>query len=40
MGGFGGYNHFFRAFKQAYGMTPGEYRESLKTPSAGPETRI
>ena len=40
MGGFGGYNHFFRAFKQAYGMTPGEYRESLKTPSPGPETRI
>ena len=27
MGGFGGYNHFFRAFKQTYGMTPGEYRD-------------
>lgn len=39
MGGFGGYNHFFRAFKQAYGMTPGEYRESLKAPPADPETR-
>ena len=39
MGGFGGYNHFFRAFKQAYGMTPGEYRESLKTPPADPEAR-
>ena len=40
MGGFGGYNHFFRAFKQTYGMTPGEYRNSLKTPPTDPETRI
>ena len=40
MGGFGGYNHFFRAFKQTYGMTPGEYRDSLNTPPADPETRI
>ena len=40
MGGFGGYNHFFRAFKQTYGMTPGEYRNSLNTPPADPETRI
>lgn len=39
MGGFGGYNHFFRAFKQTYGMTPGEYRNSLKTPPTDPETR-
>ena len=40
MGGFGGYNHFFRAFRQTYGMTPGEYRNSLKTPPTDPETRI
>ena len=40
MGGFGGYNHFFRAFKQTYGMTPGEYRNSLNTPPTDPEARI
>lgn len=29
MGGFGGYNHFFRAFKQAYGLTPMEYYHTV-----------
>ncbi len=24
-GGFGGYNHFFKAFRKVYGMTPKEY---------------
>lgn len=30
LGGFGGYNHFFRAFKKEYHMTPVEYYKSLK----------
>lgn len=30
LGGFGGYNHFFRAFKKEYNMTPGEYYKTLK----------
>lgn len=30
LGGFGGYNHFFRAFKKEYRMTPMEYYKSLK----------
>lgn len=28
LAGFGGYNHFFRAFKKEFGMTPKEYYKS------------
>ena len=30
MSGFGSYNHFFRAFKKEYGMTPSEYFKTIK----------
>lgn len=30
MGGFGGYNHFFRAFKQEYQMTPMQYYRHIQ----------
>ncbi len=31
LGGFGGYNHFFRAFKKEYGVTPREYYRKLQS---------
>ncbi len=30
-GGFGGYNHFFKAFRKVYGMTPKEYYQQHTT---------
>ncbi|MGI5976721.1 MAG: helix-turn-helix domain-containing protein [Candidatus Limivicinus sp.] len=32
--GFYSYNHYFKAFKQEYGMTPGEYVKSLSPPES------
>lgn len=37
MGGFNGYNHFFKAFRKAYGMTPGEYYRSVHERAAASE---
>ncbi len=35
-GGFGGYNHFFKAFRKAYSMTPKEYYQLHKADAHQP----